>query len=159
MSPGCVGLRDEVLAVLQGRAEDVGLERAGALEWVPGFLRRVTLECRAGFDAEPEVLARSASFRCVHASLPMACGGSTSSTLHLPWYRDRPTRRLCVLHELLHGVGKRFGVTACEADWWVCTAGAVHLAVVQGRELWWPTWFVGAIPRALVIALGAEREP
>lgn len=55
-----------------------------------------------------------------------------------------------IIHELLHGIGKRLGYHLSEADWWLCTAAFVHLAVRAGRATWYPTWFVGAIPSEIV---------
>lgn len=134
------------------------------LHWIPRFLRLVLAECNPALDRqglpvadhgdvfseEPERAARRGHFVLQNACLPLRCGGSTCAVLHLPWHKDRPTRRLTIVHELLHGIGKRLGYHLNEADWWLCTAAFVHLAVRAGRATWYPTWFVGAIPSEIV---------
>lgn len=134
-----------VLSVLAGRVEEVGTE-APALE--PPEHRSFVGRALAGRDPrrDPLHLAVEDGFRVVRSSMPGGCGGSTASTLHVPWDALPAERRLIGAHEWLHGWAKRLGlVEVTEADVWWCTAVLVQSSLVRGG-LAFPAWFEGAIP-------------
>lgn len=147
--------RAEVLSILGNAPLAAGLLHPAGVEWIPGFLRRAVVDLEVASlselaRGEPEELVRRVGVVVCRSPFPFYCGGSTARAMHLPWHRQRAERRLVGTHETLHVVGLRLGVNRCEADWWLATAALVHLAVREGREMRFPTWFVGAIPVEIV---------
>ena len=145
--------REEVEAILDGRWSEVGL--AGPLLgicWIPGFFRRLRVECGGlSLASDPSVLARAATFRVREIYLPGRCGVSTPTTLFVPFHEDPRERRLSCAHELLHGFGARLGMMLNEADWWIATAVFVARAArTAAGALLYPGWVAAAVPRGLV---------
>lgn len=84
------------------------------------------------------------SHSIIHEMLAGSRGAGTKVLRALSTHTGRS------IDDILHGIGKRLGYHLNEADWWLCTAAFVHLAVRAGRATWYPTWFVGAIPSEIV---------
>lgn len=145
--------REEVEAILGGRWADIGL--AGPMLgicWIPGFFRRLRVECGGlNLASDPATLARAATFRVRDIYLPGRCGASTPTTLFVPMHDDPRERRLSCAHELLHGVGARFDMVLNEADWWIATAiFAARAARTAAGALLYPRWVSAAVPRVLI---------
>lgn len=145
--------REEVEAILRDEWAEIGLVGPMVgLGWIPGFLRRILPELKGlALDADPFDLARAAGFRVCSIYLPGRCGASTATTLFVQSQGDTADRNLSCLHELLHGLGRRFGLYLNEVDWWLATAGFV--ALVSGSPAGadrYPAWMLTASLRLLI---------
>lgn len=141
--------RGEITAILGGRERELGLAPpAHDLTWLRGFVRRFRDEVGGILAASPADMMRRARFR--HAPSPFAsCGGSTARTILTSTRIDLTERNLEDVHELIHGVGKRFGMRANETDWWLATAAVVVAALRsedEGPLRLYPAWFESEIP-------------
>lgn len=139
--------REEVESILRGAWDEIGLVGPMVgLGWIPGFLQRIPSECGGlPLDADPFDMARAAGFRVRSIYLPGRCGASTATTLFVQAQGTQLERNLSCLHELLHGLGLRFGLYLNEVDWWLANAGVV--AAVSGTSAGadrYPMWMMTA---------------
>lgn len=151
-TPNGLTLAQEVRALLSGRGREIGFsEPQRDPSWIPPFLARLHIECgRLPLCSDPVEMARTAGFALVHINLTARCGASTHRGLILPTHGSPADDALTGAHELQHAIGKRLGIHASEADWWMATAGFVWIAIAREEgAARYPAWFCDAIPCAV----------
>lgn len=149
--PVVQSLRYQVEALLDGRAEEIGLEAPSPPQWIDGFFAFIQRETGARFDEHPSDFVERARFRVHVMSLGAAdVAASTARDLWIPRQADRHDQRLAMLHEFIHGMLKRRGDERGEADAWTATAVWVARAALTpgGRGITvYPQWMILASVR------------